>query len=343
MGPGVQKTLASDVFKVIKLNLKSSMKTKTTVVIAAAICGLLLDAPAGFSQGSLTPPGAPAPTMKTLSQIEPRTPISSLPFIITNSGSYYITTNLTAASGDGIDITTNDVTLDLNGFTLLGAGSGAGVNVLNPARNLTIRNGVLDSWGSGGVHATHGCTCQLERLVESNSGGTGLAAGSNSVVLVCTATRNMNHGIAVGNNCIVKDCTANNNVGQHSFGIQVGSGCIVKDCTASGNFGGGIQVQGSDCLIAGNNCSENGSITAAFAPIGISILGVRNRIDNNNAGNNTWGPSLLLGPGILPNAVNVTNIITRNFAPGGYGNTAGNNDYAPIQTPNTSTNPWANF
>ena len=28
-----------------------------------------------FAQGSLTPPGAPAPTMKTLAQIEPRTPI----------------------------------------------------------------------------------------------------------------------------------------------------------------------------------------------------------------------------------------------------------------------------
>src|SRR5437016_11603206 len=30
-----------------------------------------------FGQGALTPPGAPTPAMKTLTQIEPRTPISS--------------------------------------------------------------------------------------------------------------------------------------------------------------------------------------------------------------------------------------------------------------------------
>src|SRR5437667_49820 len=44
-----------------------------------------------FGQGSLTPPGPPAPSMKSLAQIEPRTPISSLPFTINAAGSYYLT------------------------------------------------------------------------------------------------------------------------------------------------------------------------------------------------------------------------------------------------------------
>src|SRR5580698_1789256 len=52
-----------------------------------------------FAQGSLTPPGAPAATMKSLDQIEPRTPISSAPFTITNPGSYYLAANLTVSSG----------------------------------------------------------------------------------------------------------------------------------------------------------------------------------------------------------------------------------------------------
>src|SRR3979411_1007872 len=78
-----------------------------------------------FAQGSLTPPGAPAPTMKTLSQIEPRTAISFTPFVIPNAGSYYVTTNLVGISGtNGIVISSGNVTLDLNGFALLGvAGS----------------------------------------------------------------------------------------------------------------------------------------------------------------------------------------------------------------------------
>jgi len=34
------------------------------------------------AQGPLTPSGAPEPTMNTLGQVEPRTPISSLPYTI---------------------------------------------------------------------------------------------------------------------------------------------------------------------------------------------------------------------------------------------------------------------
>src|SRR5438034_6089887 len=82
-------------------------------------------------QGGLTPPGPPAPTMKSLAQIEPRTPISSAPYIITNSGSYYLTTNLYAASGDGITISANNVTVDLNGFALTGNSSSSGIYFSN--------------------------------------------------------------------------------------------------------------------------------------------------------------------------------------------------------------------
>src|SRR5437016_303642 len=85
-----------------------------------------------FAQGPLTPPGPPAPTFKTLDQLEPRTPISALPATITASGSYYLTTNLTCTlcggGTNGITITANDVTLDLMGFALDAfGGSGSGV------------------------------------------------------------------------------------------------------------------------------------------------------------------------------------------------------------------------
>src|SRR5215207_11600534 len=58
-----------------------------------------------FAQGTLTPPGAPAQTMKTLDQVEPRKPISSLPFTITQPGSYYVTSNLVGvAASRGITV-----------------------------------------------------------------------------------------------------------------------------------------------------------------------------------------------------------------------------------------------
>src|SRR5437588_4797633 len=89
-----------------------------TLVGAVALSGF---AHRAVAQGNLTPLNAPNPTMKSLDQIEPRTPISSLPLAITSSGSYYLTTNLTGVSGsDGITVTATDVTLDLNGYSLIG-------------------------------------------------------------------------------------------------------------------------------------------------------------------------------------------------------------------------------
>src|SRR4029434_7246959 len=82
-----------------------------------------------FCQGPLTPPGVPAPTMKTLDQIEARTPLAggSTPIIVSQPGSYYLTGNVTISTTDhGITIAgvVKNVTIDLNGFTLAGPGSG---------------------------------------------------------------------------------------------------------------------------------------------------------------------------------------------------------------------------
>ena len=113
---------------------------KFFLFVIGAILGCAV---AGHAQGNLTPSGAPAPTMKTLNQIEPRTPISSLPLTITTPGSYYFTTNLTSAGAtDGITIATNNVTIDLMGFELSGGFVGLNaIDALGVRTNIIVRNG----------------------------------------------------------------------------------------------------------------------------------------------------------------------------------------------------------
>jgi hypothetical protein len=115
-----------------------------------------------FAQGSLTPPGAPAATMKTLDQIEPRTPISAS-FTISTSGSYYLTKNITVGASTAIAINASNVTLDLNGFTIsstqnpIVSGTG-GIILSSGLSNIVIMNGTISSGVtfSGGVYSGTG-------------------------------------------------------------------------------------------------------------------------------------------------------------------------------------------
>src|SRR5438270_4345686 len=107
------------------------MKTaiyKAGWVTAGVLALLVVAALAGVARGGpLDPPGPPASTQP---QVEPRTPISALPFTISQPGSYFLTQNLTAsAGGDGITVLADNVTIDLNGFALTGiAGSASAIS-----------------------------------------------------------------------------------------------------------------------------------------------------------------------------------------------------------------------
>ena len=138
------------------------------LALAAALLLIFILHPSSFllAQGSLTPPGAPAPTMKTLDQIEPRVAINATNtpgdadslFKITQPGSYYLTGNITGVAGKhGIEIAAPangpGVTIDLMGFELTGVpGSLDGIAATTAgARNIAIVNGAVRAWGGDGV------------------------------------------------------------------------------------------------------------------------------------------------------------------------------------------------
>jgi parallel beta-helix repeat protein len=215
-----------------------------------------------FAQGSLTPPGAPAPTMKTLDQVEARTPISSLPFTINTPGSYYITGNLAGAAGqNGIVIDADNVTLDLGGFELVGPGSGtvSAVRVNTPHSNATVRHGSARGWlGSAIAAASVNCTeFHVEDVRVFNAGQTGIVLGNNGAASYCKVRGCVFSGISGGTNCHVTSCIVTGTT--TGDGINIGNDGVINDCTSSGNGSDGFQttenVTVNNCAAANNSAS----------------------------------------------------------------------------------------
>jgi len=206
---------------------------------------------------------------------EKRTPISSLPFTITSSGSYYLIQNL-ASSGNGILVNADNVTIDLNGFTLSGQMGSAGIS-MNGRSNVEIKNGTVAYFsdgiqenatdGKGRGHkiinvrslnnTRHGMflVSSNNRIMDcyvSNNGGYGISA--DGAIINVISTRNSFSGIrsSTGStivNCIVTDNTEN--------GITTSSNSVVTGNTAAGNGTFGIYTEESS-LVTGNIANNNG-------------------------------------------------------------------------------------
>lgn len=235
-----------------------------------------------FAQGSLTPPGAPTPTMKSLDQIEPRTPISSLPYTISASGSYCLTGNLTATGNTaGITVSADNVTIDLCGFALTGGGSGnvSGINVPSTQVHLCVRNGTVSAWHNACIESLNAYFSVFENLrLRGSTNSNGLAAGGGATVKSCTATSNAVVGIGVNGDSTVLNCVCDAN----GTGIATSQGATVLDCTCSDSSGTGISTGYSSTIInctalfnTGGNIITGQSCTVAHCTVNNGGTGIQ--------------------------------------------------------------------
>lgn len=317
------------------------MKTKLTLLAIIALSTINHPISNALAQGSLTPPaGAPAPVMKSLNQIEPRTPISATPFTINQPGSYYLTTNITGTgSAPGVTIATNDVTLDLNGFVVTGpAVVYAGVFVSGSFTNVTVRNGAIKGWIEGvRVIGQAAQNIVLEHLNISDSSGYGIDC-NGATVTACSITGTANTGIYAANSRI-QNCAVNRS---RAHGVELRSSDLIDSRVAS-SARSGVFINFAGCQVIGNTLRQNNA-SNAVADASIYINDHNNRIENNHISS-----SGSAGSGIGGGLTYSGNIIIRNSVTGG-----GVNDYAItgsqmvgpiISTTGTITNlnPWANF
>ncbi len=238
------------------------------------------------------------------------------PITISQAGSYRLTGNLSyesAAQLTGqcdspvnagvcfIHILSNDVSLDLNGFSLNGDFS-IDSGIIADGDNISIGNGFLKEFPVIGVWTGKSSRITGLQLVEAGMQKYSINSDGNCLIRDNIVTGSEHEGIFVRGD----GCTITRNVVQdNSQGIVVtGNGCTISENTVlDSNSFAGISVTGG-CTIRNNNISGNVVGIAALADLGgfngSSVLG------NTVKGSNNFG--LLLAP----DTGYANNVLTRN-------------------------------
>ncbi len=232
----------------------------------------LLPFSTALAQGPLAPPAAPAPTMKTLDQVEPRTPIgqADVPMTITNSGSYLLTSNLILPGATAITINADDVTLDLNGFTINAAFSG--IIIASGRERGHIRNGTIRDAGDVGINGPQANNFKLSNLRIFDCFNS-VMLGDDAHLTDCVIDTSNEGAVGLERNALVRNCAFYRCGVAGEKALYVSAGSQVRDCTFIGANAQAILAT-DNCVIAGNLCRSN-----AFAQI--HVTGSGNRIIDN--------------------------------------------------------------
>lgn len=351
----------------------------STTRYVTAFASVLLTSVAIVRAGDVTPPSGPvSSTMKTLQQVEPRTPISQsdIPMVIAAPGSYYLTGNIEAVNASpAITISASDVTLDLSGFRMNGnpnevTAGDFGV-LINEVTNVSVGNGAIVGWRFGGVSAPlatnsqfhdlrlegngwdpqtpgpgirTGANCVLERITAKSNGEYGIRS-HGSVVRACAASFNGADGILATSGTIT-DCVGNNNV---LAGINTGTGGLISNCVAAFNGEDGFDVGFTGVIM--NSSADNNGRYGIRAVSQATIINNRSHF-NDGAGIHIVGSDARIdGNNCLGNSIGIDvdgngNIVVRNTV-GNSTNTdytiAGGNSVGTIQMSPVGAGAWDNF
>jgi hypothetical protein len=226
------------------------MKTLFSLTLLAALTGpiyavdgVILINQSNALAGNVTPGDAPG-----------------FPVSITVSGSYRLSSNLILpdANTDGIDVSANNVTIDLNGFSIIGPvvcpggpnfcsprGNGVGITSSN-IRNIVVLNGDIRGMSVG--IALPGSYNRVEKIHVSENTLAGISLGFNSKVSSCLVNLNGGPGINVGPGSTISENVVSGNVGIGMIGNCIS---LIEGNTVTDN-GGNISAMGPGCVLVNN-------------------------------------------------------------------------------------------
>jgi hypothetical protein len=205
------------------------------------------------------------------------------PIVICQPGSYRLSGNVTVpnANTTAILIRVDNVTLDLNGFSILGpavcsgagasrscspVGPGYGVDAITH-QGITVVNGMIRGMGADAITSNGGATYIGQVHAESN-GGTGIYLAGGTVI-GSTVTGNRDYGIYADQSTVSGNYVSANGL----VGIFISNGTI------SGNtvLGNGFGIDGSILTVTGNTVNNNTrsgiSVGCPSAVIGNTAVG----------------------------------------------------------------------
>jgi hypothetical protein len=273
-----------------------TMKRKLLAVIVLGV--VLLSAAAALADGDIYV-GGPWGTR-----------ITKLPYIISTPGAYYLGGNLSAASGNGITITSDHVTLDLMGFNLNGPGTGTGIFMSNRT-NVEIRNGTITNWGTGIWESSGDAICHRILNVRLSGCNYGMTVyGNGHVIQGCEAIGNPGvRGIWIGKGAI-RGCRVSN---FNTVSIGLLGGGILRGNIVTGNAAAnseGLVVSGQGLMIGNEvtNCAHGLHIGSATSAINNTVTTASTNgiagISGNNDSATVLDQNTVMGTGTHTNWIN---------------------------------------
>lgn len=201
-------------------------------------------------------------SLLTLSQAHAETvnctAITSLPYVISTQGVYCFTGNLSAGMtfGKAIDIQTNNVTIDMNGFKLGNLSAGSGTNAsgiwAHNRKNITIRNGTIRGFFAGVF------------LRDS----TGVFSSGGHLVEDIRANGNKYYGLRV---------EGADNIVRRNHVISTGGSTYYAN-----SFSYGIHTYGPNVRILNNNVEKTFAVGATAGAQGLRVTGAKGSVIANN-------------------------------------------------------------
>ena len=200
------------------------------------------------------------------------------PIVICQSGSYRLSGNVTVpdANTDAIHINADNVTLDLNGFAILGPATcksgtfpvqcsttGNGVGIFSLHNNIGVSNGTISGMGSAGIRfldeTVAGTVARFDGLRVTNNAGVAPLSSPDSQF-----DKGQAGGGIIASFAIISNCMVSTNA-QH--GILAKGTANLNNVTFNGGFG--ILGDDSQLIASNNNVQQNGQ--DCISDVGLAV------------------------------------------------------------------------